>query len=261
MKHVLSDIGENDLGQIAALLRLGRLQSPFSSAALSQLSTEHADRLSSFLRMLSEEGMSIPHMVLLLESVAMERRRLQSTEVGIELVTSGPEAPGITNRDTVVVVRELFQNANKAVLIAGYAVYQGKQVFAALARRMEEVPGLTVRMYLDVQRHPTDTSLASEVVSRFTQRFKSKEWPGERLPEIYFDPRSLEIGAEKKASLHAKCIVVDGEVSFISSANFTEAAQIRNIEVGALIRSTQIARKIMDHFEALTQGGVLRRIC
>lgn len=259
MKHVLSDIGENDLGQIAGMLRLGRLQPPFSSASLSQLSTEHAVRLSSFLRKLSEEGMSISHMVLLLESLAAERRRLQSTEVEIELVTSGPEAPGITNRDTVVVVRELFQNANKAVLIAGYAVYQGKQVFAALARRMEEVPGLTVRMYLDVQRHPTDTSLSSEVVGRFTQRFKSKEWPGERLPEIYFDPRSLDIGSEKKASLHAKCIVVDGEVSFISSANFTEAAQIRNIEVGALIRSPEIAKKIMDHFEALTQGGLLKK--
>ena len=161
MKHVLSDIGKNDLGQIAAMLRSGRLQPPFSSAALSQLSTGHAVRLSSFLRQLFEEGMSIPHMVLLLESLVEERRRPRSTEADIELVTSGPEAPGITNRDTVVVVRELFQNANKSVLIAGYAVYQGKQVFAALARRMEEVPGLTVRMYLDVQRHPTDTSLSS----------------------------------------------------------------------------------------------------
>ena len=261
MKDILREIGENDLGQIAAMLRSGRLQPPFSSASLSQLSTEQAVPLSSFLRLLFEEGMSISHIALLLESVAEEKRGSRSTEIDIELVTSGPEAPGITNRDTVVVVRELFQNANKSVLIAGYAVYQGKQVFAALARRMEEIPGLTVRMYLDVQRHPTDTSLASEVVGRFIQRFMSKEWPGKRAPEIFFDPRSLEIGAEKKASLHAKCIVVDGEVSFITSANFTEAAQIRNIEVGALIRSPEIAKKIRDHFEALTQGGVLRRIC
>ena len=260
MKDVLSSIGENDLGQIAAMLLSGRIQPPFSSASLSHVSAEHAVPLASFLRQLFEEGMSIHHMALLFESLADERRRLQSKDAEIELVTSGPEAPGITNRDTVVVVRELFQNANKSVLIAGYAVYQGKQIFAVLARRMEEIPGLTVRMYLDVQRHPTDTSLASEVVGRFAQHFKSKEWPGKRIPEIYFDPRSLEMGTEKKASLHAKCIVVDGKVSFISSANFTEAAQLRNIEVGALIRSPQIARKLIDHFEALAQSGVLRKI-
>jgi phosphatidylserine/phosphatidylglycerophosphate/cardiolipin synthase-like enzyme len=38
------------------------------------------------------------------------------------------------------------------------------------------------------------------------------------------DPR-----AGKPGSLHAKCIAVDNEQVFVSSANFTEAGQDRNI--------------------------------
>jgi hypothetical protein len=43
----------------------------------------------------------------------------------IDLVTTGPEPGGITNRDTSVVVRELFAHAKESVLVVGYAVYQG----------------------------------------------------------------------------------------------------------------------------------------
>jgi phosphatidylserine/phosphatidylglycerophosphate/cardiolipin synthase-like enzyme len=37
-------------------------------------------------------------------------------------------------------------------------------------------------------------------------------------------PRSLDQEQAKKATLHAKCIAIDNEIAFISSANFTEAA-------------------------------------
>jgi hypothetical protein len=68
-------------------------------------------------------------------------------------------------------LRELFASARRSVLVAGYAVYQGREVFRALADRMAELPELNVRMFLDVQRGPGDTSMASEVVKRFADRF------------------------------------------------------------------------------------------
>jgi phosphatidylserine/phosphatidylglycerophosphate/cardiolipin synthase-like enzyme len=43
----------------------------------------------------------------------------------------------------------------------------------------------------------------------------------------------------------------------VTSANFTEAAQTRNIEVGALIRSERFAIRLADHFEALVAAGLL----
>ena len=79
------------------------------------------------------------------------------------------------------------------------------------------------------------------------------------MPEVYYDPRSLELIQNKRSSLHAKCIVVDEAVAFVSSANFTEAAQLRNIEVGALIRSGSFAGRLAEHFAALAGAGVLLR--
>jgi phosphatidylserine/phosphatidylglycerophosphate/cardiolipin synthase-like enzyme len=105
-----------------------------------------------------------------------------------------------------------------------------------------------VRMFLNVQRRHWDTSKDSELVREFSHRFKTVEWPGDRLPEVYFDPRSLEMDNSKRASMHAKCIVIDRKLAFVSSANFTEAAQIRNIEVGALIRSERFATRLTEHF-------------
>lgn len=80
----------------------------------------------------------------------------------LELVTTGPEIEGIANRDTGVVVRDLFANATQSVLVVGYAVYQGQKVFQALADRMMTVPSLQVRLFLDIQRPHGDTSAASQ---------------------------------------------------------------------------------------------------
>jgi phosphatidylserine/phosphatidylglycerophosphate/cardiolipin synthase-like enzyme len=79
------------------------------------------------------------------------------------------------------------------------------------------------------------------------------------LPEIYFDPRSLAMDGKQKALLHAKCVVVDGKTSFVSSANFTEAAQERNIEVGVLLRSQIVAERLIGFFAALVSTGAVRR--
>jgi phosphatidylserine/phosphatidylglycerophosphate/cardiolipin synthase-like enzyme len=146
------------------------------------------------------------------------------------------------------------------VLVAGFAVYQGREVFKRLGERMAERPALRVRLFLDVRREPADTSPDAEVLRRFARRFRAQEWPAGRLPELYYDPRSLGWEAGKRSSLHAKCVVVDRRVALVTSANFTEAAQTRNIEVGALIRSARFADQLAGHFETLADAGVLRPI-
>jgi hypothetical protein len=116
-----------------------------------------------------------------------------------DLVTTGPAGPGLTNRDTSVVVQELFFRAQESVLVAGYAVYHGRHVFQALADRMQACPELKVRFVLDIQRGPGDTSSDRELMRRFAHRFRNREWPKERpLPEIYFDPRSLAVNRSKQ---------------------------------------------------------------
>src|SRR5690606_682380 len=121
------------------------------------------------------------------------------------LVTSGPEAPGIANRDTAVVVRELFRHAESSVLVVGYAIYQGRHVFEALAERMQQNPALQVCFCLNVARGDSDTSKSELILSQFSTRFKESQWPsGAPLPEIYYDPRSVADQEPVRSSLHAK---------------------------------------------------------
>jgi phosphatidylserine/phosphatidylglycerophosphate/cardiolipin synthase-like enzyme len=247
-----------NLGQLAGALRSGRLAPPFTALVLRRYIPESlAAGIAAELQQRVGEGMEARHLADCLDLLCQDRRQRPVAEDLIDLAWTGPEAPGIDNRDTRVVVREMFQGAKESVLVAGYAVYQGLVVFRELAERMDRYPGLQVHMFLDVQRPPNDQASPSELVRAFAERFVQKEWPGERFPELFYDPRSLETDYMKRASLHAKCVVVDRQQAFVSSANFTEAAQTKNIEVGALLRSPTFARRLAEHFETLAALHIL----
>jgi hypothetical protein len=80
------------------------------------------------------------------------------------------------------VVRELFGSAQTEGLVAGFAIHQGRAVFKCLAERMEERYALRVRMFLDVQRHPGDSSADAELLRGFAVRFRTQEWPPSACP-------------------------------------------------------------------------------
>lgn len=259
MVESLLKLSDSELRGIASSMRAGRIASPFSAMALQRvISSENAEYVAVELESLRAQGADPAAISVMLELLVQDRQRRPLVEDVIDLVTTGPEACGVTNRDTSVVVRELFANAKRSVLVVGYAVYQGQRVFAALADRMNECPQLHVRLLLDIQRPSGDTSAPNEIVRRFADRFVTTQWPADRpLPTLYYYPVSLESESGKRSSLHAKCVVVDGEAAFVSSANFTEAAQERNIEVGLIMRSTLLAGRITRHFDALISEGFM----
>jgi phosphatidylserine/phosphatidylglycerophosphate/cardiolipin synthase-like enzyme len=51
--------------------------------------------------------------------------------------------------------------------------------------------------------------------------------------------------------------VADNEVVFVTSANLTEAAFDRNIEVGLLLRDCALALSVSSHFRGLIDRGLL----
>lgn len=262
MSAGLVNLAENDLSELSAALRSGRLGAPFSPLSV-QRHVPHpmAIAVAGELQQLAAQGFAAEQMATLLEVLISDRANRPNLDDAIDLVTTGPEAQNVTNRDTVVVVRELFAHAQNSILVAGYAVTQGHHVFKALADRMYECPQLAVKMYLNVPRPAGDTSPPRDVVRHFTQWFASQQWPEARpIPEIFFDPRSLELVSERRAILHAKCVVVDSESVFVSSANFTGSGQERNIEVGVRVRSRSLGERIVRHFEALLAAGLLQSV-
>jgi len=119
---------------------------------------------------------------------------------------------------------------------------------------------LQVRMFLNVPRPYRDSTSEAELLKRFVDRFRRDEWPGPRIPEVYYDPRAVALGDSEHTSLHAKCIVIDARKALVTSANFTEAAQMRNIEAGVFVVDPNFARSLVRQFEALIVSGLLQRV-
>lgn len=258
MDDQLARLSSEEIRGLALALRTGRLLPPYGAIAVRRsIPGPEADAVAAGLRSLAGEGYGPAQLARMLDLIAADRSSRPHAGDMIELVWTGPEAGGVANRDTGVVVRGLFTEARRSVLLAGYAIYQGHLIFRTLAERMDRDRVLEVRLYLDVRRDRGDDSIPAEVAARFARRFADDVWPGGRLPEVFYDPRSLDPDPSRRSSLHAKCVVVDSERALVSSANFTEAAQLRNLEVGVLIHSRPFAERLVHHFEALAEAGAL----
>jgi hypothetical protein len=193
MSAAFLQLSDAELESLAGALRAGRLLPPFTGVTVRRYcSAANATPVAAAMQQLADEGLKPEHLAAILEAVSAGRGQRQAECDLVELVWTGPKAPGIANRETGPVVRELFTSANDSVLVAGYAVYQGREVFRCLAQNMADKPSLSVSLYLDVQRPHADTSLEAEVVARFIRRFREQEWPGHRLPAVFYDPRSLD---------------------------------------------------------------------
>lgn len=261
MKDPLLSLAPSDLRALASAIASGRLSAPYHATSVQRLlSPGVASEVASSLQELAALGVGTQALTKLLGLLAAGMADRPLIEDLIDLVTTGPSNSDPGSRDTSVVVRDLFRNARTSVVVVGYAVHQGQKVFQALADRMTECPGLQVRMYLDIQREPSDTSASPELVGRFVDRFRSYQWPsGKPLPQVFYDPRSLELDRQNRAALHAKCIIVDARDLFVSSANFTEAAQQKNIEVGLLLESPVLADRLLRFFNVLVASGHLEQ--
>ncbi len=174
-----------------------------------------------------------------------------------DLVWSGPEVRGLHARDTRRVYEELLGSAERSIWASTYAFFDGPKAFDVLARRMDARPELSVTLLLNIQRKRGDTTAAEHLVRKFTDRFWKTEWPGSSRPTVYYDPRALEMDGPGGV-LHAKAVVSDNEAVFVTSANLTEAALDRNIEVGLLVRDRALAATVLSHFQGLIDHGLLR---
>lgn len=246
------------LRSIAARMRSGQLPVPLSAFALSGIAGV-SETLKVELIRLTAEGMSSVHLAVLLDTAAQAVEAELRLDQAAELVWTGPETAVAHSRDTSVVVEELFGSAQQSVLVSTFVIQQGQGVFASLATRMDAVPNLEVRLFLHVPRGWNDTRADAEILREFGDAL-ARQWPGVRRPATYYDPRGLSTDASSRATWHAKCVLIDDRVAFVTSANFTEWAQQRNAEAGILVRNQHFARQLRGQFDALVASKQVRRL-
>lgn len=147
-----------------------------------------------------------------------------------DLVWTGPESRRSGARDTAVVLGDLFRKAKASVLLAGFAFDHAASVLRPLHEALQR--GVSCRLFAD-----------ADVAAGFLR----EHWPfGLPFPELYgFAPEQGVF-----TSLHAKCVAVDGRWVFVTSANFTDRGQTRNVEVGVLIEDARLAAVLKVQFAA-----------
>jgi phosphatidylserine/phosphatidylglycerophosphate/cardiolipin synthase-like enzyme len=251
------DASAGTLRRLADAFRSGQLGSQMSAFSIAKIAAAPQAVVDEVVR-LQAEGISPNHLTLLLEANAAVAEA-RAGHVDAQLVWTGPESQTAQSRDTSVVVQELFGHARRDVLVSTFVVHQAARVFAPLARRMDELPELRARLFVHVGREWRDTVLDSELLREFAEEL-GREWPSARRPEVYYDPRGLLDQSDKRATWHAKCVVVDDDVALITSANFTEWAHQRNVEAGVLIRNSEFVRQLRQQFESLIEEKLVRRL-
>ncbi len=249
-----------DLETVADALDTGRLPlSPSAAVAAAQtLGVANPQDLSRFLS--ATPAHDPVALAWFLRRLAAERRAAHDRFArSAQLVWSGRHAGSQPLRDTRSVLDEVCGRATERVLLATYVIYDGLQSLGALAQRMRTVPSLQADLYVDVKGPRRGKPDEARDVAAWLDRFRREHWPDDlRLPAIWYDPATLD--RTTGTSLHAKCVVADERWAFVTSANFTEAAQERNIEVGVLLDHPVLAQLLMAQFQGLQEGGRFRRL-
>jgi phosphatidylserine/phosphatidylglycerophosphate/cardiolipin synthase-like enzyme len=253
--EVLLDQPSHQRKRLASALESRLLGPPYSAASLRSVLGPHdgSDEIAQALLALERLGIAGPAAAAWIRTVDAATSRSPRPD----LVWSGPEVPGLHARDTRRVFEELLGSAEHSVWASTYAFFDGPRAFQVLAGRMDALAGVRVTLLLNIQRKRGDTTAANELVRRFADRFWRADWPGTSRPSVYYDPRALELDGPAGV-LHAKAVVIDEEVVFVTSANLTEAALDRNIELGLLVRDRALAASVSTHFRALIDRGLLR---
>lgn len=267
----LTEISTDDLERIAAAVAHGRLKTPLSVVRLAQAGLGHVtDALAPYFVLDASALGAVIHAVLAERSRAVHAR--------LSLVWSGTDRGPSLARYTRIVVSDLFARAARFVTLAGYSFDHGERIFEPLHRSMCDRK-VAARFFVDIRqlherlkqalrssqrtarllpldraRNEGTAAYADAVLALFIELY----WPFEGpRPELYYDPSTLS--EQTFTSLHAKCIVVDHEQTLITSANFTERGQSRNIEVGVLVRDALFAQALEQQwFNLVNTEAVVR---
>jgi phosphatidylserine/phosphatidylglycerophosphate/cardiolipin synthase-like enzyme len=255
MIDALLDLPSHLRDRLASALESGLLGPTPSAASLQSVLgyQENMGGLVASLIELARLGVTGPAAAVWLRTIARAASRTPKPD----LVWSGPEVPGLHARDTRRVYEELLGCAERSIWASTYAFFDGPKAFEVLARRMESKPTLRVTLLLNIQRKRSDTTASEQLVRRFADRFWTTDWPGSSQPSVFYDPRALDLEGPGGV-LHAKAVVADEKTVFVTSANLTEAALDRNIELGVLIRDRAFALTIGGYFRNLIDRNLLK---
>jgi phosphatidylserine/phosphatidylglycerophosphate/cardiolipin synthase-like enzyme len=243
------------LEELLSSVERGRLECPFAESDLADCGFRGpASDVTNFFA-----GADTVTVLTTLRAVIAER--IHRPPPHLDLVWTGPETRASVARSTALVVERLFESARRCVIVGGYT-FDRPEILAPLHRAMAE-RNVEAWIFVDIDGDTPDPSQADAFAGAFIDAWFRRVWTfGLPKPDIFYDPRTAISGhtpGHEWATLHAKCIVVDDERSFITSANFTDRGQSRNIEAGVLIEDRAFSEELAGHWRQLVGECLVRR--
>ncbi len=169
------------------------------------------------------------------------------SEVSVQLVWTGPSTELVATRKTEQVLLEIVGAAKERIFLTSFVAYEVESVVEALSHAIDR--GVDVSILLESSEwHGGDLSVDSIDVMR-------KALPGAKL--YYWKNKSEEFVGGR---VHAKVVVADANVCFVSSANLTGHAMDRNMEAGVLVRGGDVPDRLHRHLKALAAIGIISMI-
>lgn len=166
----------------------------------------------------------------------------------IEPVWTGPPGKELATRHTAQALIQLINTANQSLLIVSFAVYNIHLFTKPLENALKRGVAITfIPDHAWKEGHGALSQLAA---------LKGSE---HNAIQFYHWPEKARIEDQTKsayASLHAKCAVGDNRQLFLGSANLTQRAMERNMELGLLITGGKTPPRIAAHFNSLIREKV-----
>lgn len=189
-------------------------------------------------------------LILLIKLITEIKNVEVKTDENTSLVWSSPIKYHKKIDQTYSMFLKMINDANDSIIFVGYAMTdeENEEIFEALKKAAKE-RHVKIKIIFD-------KATKAKKWGKWTKSPKkiiAKMWGDiEYFPEIYsYD--------DKDSSLHAKFLVVDGKEILVTSANMTDRAMTRNLEMG-IRHKGKVAQDTVELIELLIKKKIILEI-
>lgn len=177
-------------------------------------------------------------------AIRVKGKILQNEE--LQIVWTGPKSDEFPFRNTEQAYLEVIGKSKNRLILVSFAVYHQNQITSALQQAIDR--GVSIQM-----------------IAESEEKLNTKVWneigiSGNLISYYYWPLANRSADNKTIPSLHAKTAIADGEIAFVTSANLTEYAMIKNMELGLLVNGGNVPSSLDAHFLSLINMGELVKL-
>jgi cardiolipin synthase A/B len=156
----------------------------------------------------------------------------------VDLVWTGPVGL-VPVRSTEQVMLELIHAAQNSLFLVSYVNVGARTIVTALNQAVDR--GVKIQMLMEESKEAAE-KIKNSVPSA----------------QVYIWSKAAKVAyaGREGVSVHAKCVVSDGKEALITSANLTDYALEKNMELGVHIIGGREPRLLLDHLRTLLRTRV-----